>query len=297
MHVGEVGIGYSPVTIGGSGGTPPYHWSISGGALPAGLSISSSAGTIGGSPTASGGFNFVVLLQDSAGQSAGVARAVTIVPYLTASGKCTQVCNVQIGCLTVCGAYTDLAGGVQPYQYQLSSGSIPYGTSLSGTALAGTFLQCDCGYPLRYPFSVSITDAFGAKATVNAVFVVYQHVFLASGSCYGNYGTGCTVALSVFGGTPGAKSTVTLVGEAQNPNPNPANNNPGQCWPPAATTPPPGYGLTDSGGVVTVTIPASILSGYGAIWTLTVTSSDLCGPGPTYCASPAATVVIGVQCG
>src|SRR5579859_1788454 len=41
MHVGEVGIGYSPVTVGASGGTPPYHWSIGGGALPGGLSISS----------------------------------------------------------------------------------------------------------------------------------------------------------------------------------------------------------------------------------------------------------------
>lgn len=296
MHVGEVGIGYGPVTLGGSGGTPPYHWSVGGGALPAGLSISAGDGAISGTPSGAGGFNFTVLLQDSAGQSAGVARSVTIVPRLTAAGKCTQTCNVELGCLTVCGGYTDLTGGVQPFQYQLTSGTVPFGTSLNGAALAGSFQQCDCGYPLGYTFSVTITDAFGAKATVNSVFTVYPHIFLGSGTCYGNYSTGCTGTLTIFGGTPGATSTVTLVSEAQNPNPNPTNNNPGQCWSLSATTPPPGYGLSDGGGVVTVTIPPSLINGYGAIWTLTITSTDLCGPN-TRCTSPAGTAVIGVQCG
>ena len=84
--------------------------------------------------------------------------------------------------------------------------------------------------------------------------------------------------------------------EAQNPNPNPANNNPGKCWTLSTTTPPPGYGLADGGGVVTATIPGGLISGYGAVWTLTISSTDVCGP-ITQCTSPAATVVIGVQCG
>jgi hypothetical protein len=293
MHVGEVGIGYGAVTIGASGGTPPYHWSLGGGALPAGLSISAGGGAISGTPSAAGGFNFTVLLQDSAGQSAGVARSVTIVRYLTASGKCTTTCNVELGCLTVCGGYTGLNGGVQPFQYQLTSGTVPFGTSLSGAALAGTFQDCDCSYPKGYAFSVTITDAFGAKATVNSAFTVYQHIFLGSGTCYGNYNTGCTGTLTIFGGTPGSTSTVTLVSEAPNTTPNPTG---GMCWPATTTTPPPGYGLTDGGGVVTVTIPGGLINGYGAVWTLVVTSTDMCGPN-TRCASPGATVVIGVQCG
>src|SRR5438477_8579355 len=51
-HVGEVGIGYAPVTAGAAGGTPPYKWSVGGGALPAGLSMST-GGIVTGTPTAS----------------------------------------------------------------------------------------------------------------------------------------------------------------------------------------------------------------------------------------------------
>jgi hypothetical protein len=290
-----VSIGYGSVTATGSGGTQPYKWTQGGGTLPPGLTLSS-AGTLSGTPTAAGTFTFVVELQDAGGQAAGVSRTITVVPYLTASAKCGTTCNVEIGCTTVCGAYAGISGGVQPYQYKLTSGAVPFGTSLNGAALAGTFAECDCGYPLPYSFTVTVTDALGATATVNSNFTVYQHVFLANGTCYGNFGTGCTGTLSVFGGTPGSTVTVTLVSEAQNPNPNPANNNPGQCWVLTDTTPPPGYGLSAGGGAVTVTIPSSLINGYGSIWTISVTSSDLCGPS-TQCTSADATATIGVQCG
>ena len=47
-----------------TGGVPPYFWSISSGALPAGLTLSQS-GTLQGTPTASGPFSFTVEVQDS----------------------------------------------------------------------------------------------------------------------------------------------------------------------------------------------------------------------------------------
>ena len=48
-----------------SGGTPPYTWTISSGALPPGLGLNSSTGSIDGSPTQKGTFNFTAKATDS----------------------------------------------------------------------------------------------------------------------------------------------------------------------------------------------------------------------------------------
>jgi hypothetical protein len=59
-----VGTPYS-VTLSASGGVLPYTWSVSSGALPAGLSLSP-AGVISGTPTAQGTSSFTVAVTDSA---------------------------------------------------------------------------------------------------------------------------------------------------------------------------------------------------------------------------------------
>jgi hypothetical protein len=55
--------------IGVAGGSSPYTWSITSGALPSGLTINSSTGIISGTPTITGGFNFMVTVRDRAGQA------------------------------------------------------------------------------------------------------------------------------------------------------------------------------------------------------------------------------------
>jgi hypothetical protein len=48
---GKVGTAYSQ-SLGASGGTTPYTWSISSGTLPSGLTLTASSGQISGTPTA-----------------------------------------------------------------------------------------------------------------------------------------------------------------------------------------------------------------------------------------------------
>ncbi|HKY72979.1 MAG TPA: Ig domain-containing protein, partial [Nitrospira sp.] len=61
-----------------TGGTAPLTWSISAGALPAGLNINSSTGAISGTPTAVGTSSFTVRVQDTRGQSDTQALSITI---------------------------------------------------------------------------------------------------------------------------------------------------------------------------------------------------------------------------
>jgi hypothetical protein len=77
FHMGEVGLPYSTVTLGAAGGIKPYKWSISSGALPPGVTVSSGGSTTG-KPTAAGTFSFVIRVDDSAGAAAGVPRSIYV---------------------------------------------------------------------------------------------------------------------------------------------------------------------------------------------------------------------------
>lgn len=50
-----------------AGGLPPYRWGVTGGALPAGLSLSAADGVLAGTPAAAGTYTFSVELTDAAG--------------------------------------------------------------------------------------------------------------------------------------------------------------------------------------------------------------------------------------
>ena len=78
FHMGEVGLNYATVTAGAAGGVKPYKWSISSGALPPGLALSSAGGKTTGKPTAPGTFSFVIRVDDSAGAAAGVPRSIYV---------------------------------------------------------------------------------------------------------------------------------------------------------------------------------------------------------------------------
>jgi len=77
LPAGQVQTAYSS-TLQATGGTPPYTWSVSSGLLPNGLSLSSSSGTISGTPTLVGLFNVVVRVDDSVGASASTPLSINI---------------------------------------------------------------------------------------------------------------------------------------------------------------------------------------------------------------------------
>jgi subtilisin-like proprotein convertase family protein len=85
------GTAITPVNHTASGGTAPISWSASG--LPTGLSISSSTGSISGTPTATGTFNVTVTATDS---SSPVKTGSTSYTW-TVSGAPTPGCSATNG--------------------------------------------------------------------------------------------------------------------------------------------------------------------------------------------------------
>ena len=74
---GTLGTSYS-YTATVSGGTPAYHWAIESGTLPEGLSIDSFTGTLSGTPSQHGTFNFTLSVSDYDETTPSITRAVTL---------------------------------------------------------------------------------------------------------------------------------------------------------------------------------------------------------------------------
>ncbi len=158
----SLNVSYSQ-TLGAAGGTPPYSWALTSGALPKGLALSA-AGAISGTPAASGTFQFTVTVTDSA--------------QLTASQQFTLV--VSGGGLTITTAtlpggkagttYSETlaaSGGTPPYTFAVSAGALPPGLTLAGAVISGTPTT-----PGTYSFTIEVTDSTAATATQQFTIVI-----------------------------------------------------------------------------------------------------------------------------
>jgi hypothetical protein len=153
---GEVGVRFDK-TFTATGGSGTYTWSLSSGALPAGVALDATKGTISGTPRSAGGYQFVVTATDSNGLDASTTAAMRVAAKLAVKSPHLPVARVA----RAYRARLAAQGGVQPLTWRVVRGKLPPGVTLSqrlGT-LAGTPRTAG-----SFHATVEARDALGAKS-------------------------------------------------------------------------------------------------------------------------------------
>jgi hypothetical protein len=169
LPTGVVNNSYT-ATVNATGGVTPYTWSLSGN--PAWLSINPSTGVLSGTPTATGTFGFTVKVTDSetpTAQTASANLSITVnnsAPLtITTTGLPQGVINTPYQ-----NAVLTATGGVQPYTWSISSGSLPAWATLNASTGAITGTPNVTGTSPN--FTVKVTDSSSPANTATAVFSI-----------------------------------------------------------------------------------------------------------------------------
>ncbi|TDX01980.1 MBG domain-containing protein [Dinghuibacter silviterrae] len=147
----QVGASYTTENFTASGGTAPYTFAVTSGALPGGMSLSS-AGALSGTPTAAGTFTFSVTATDANSEVSPASPAT-----LTVSAPTMTLSPTTLSDGTYKSSYSSVtfsaSGGTAPYTY--TAVGLPPGMTINASSgvLSGTPTAAG-----TYAISVTATD-------------------------------------------------------------------------------------------------------------------------------------------
>ncbi len=147
-------------------GSAVNSWSLAGGALPAGLTLGSN-GVITGTPTQSGTFTFTVQANGNGVNATKQLSLFVLAPLAvqTLVNKTPPETGLTAKKLVGAPLTTGVkaVGGRPPYTFS-ATGTMPPGLALDSATGKITGAGTAAG---RYPFTVTVTDGTGAKASVD----------------------------------------------------------------------------------------------------------------------------------
>lgn len=168
LPTGTAGVAYPSTNLAASGGTPSYTWTLTSAAstFPAGLTLNN-GGTISGTPTAAGSYNFTVQVKDSLNATATANLSITINSALAVTTS-----SLPTGAVATAYPATNLAatGGAPPYAWTLTTGAITFPPGLMLSRLGGI-----SGTPTAagtFHFTVQVTDSTNATGTANLSIII-----------------------------------------------------------------------------------------------------------------------------
>jgi hypothetical protein len=163
---GKAGTTYNQ-TLTASGGTPPYAFAVSAGALPPGLTLAGAG--ISGTPTTPGTYSFTIEVTDS--NAATATQQFTIVITGVVITTAPLLPSAAVG---TAYSQTLSATGSGPYTWAVTAGALPNGLSLgsssgtiSGTPAAGGTSNA----------TIQATDSTGATESVAFTLTVISANF------------------------------------------------------------------------------------------------------------------------
>jgi hypothetical protein len=194
---GTVGTVYPQQTLQATGGQPSYHWSITVGTLPPGLTLNSATGAITGTPTSGGSYSFTVSVTDNQSNTATAKLSITI------SGTTITITPATLPAGTVGTAYTQAltaTGGTAPYTWSTTAGALPAGLTLSSSGtITGTPTAAATS-----SFTVQAIDANQATGTQALSITIAAPPLTITTASLGNGTVSAAYAqtLAASGGTP-----------------------------------------------------------------------------------------------
>ncbi|HYR13690.1 MAG TPA: Ig domain-containing protein, partial [Mycobacterium sp.] len=133
---GTLGSSYA-AALSATGGTTPYGWSLTAGALPGGLALGTSSGVISGSPSAQGSSSFTVQVTDAASRTATANLSLNVAQASAIDQSILPAIYQTTWDPGIPGGIPGDNDPVRPATVWLPTGN-PYGGYSVNPALAGT---------------------------------------------------------------------------------------------------------------------------------------------------------------
>ena len=165
--LGKATVGTPYTATLAAAGASGLSWTISSGALPAGMALGAN-GVLSGTPTGAGNYSFTVRV-DGGGRSASRALSLVVIEKLTATAAPEQTWEVG----RPLEVSIEAKGGTPGYSWKVA-GTLPEKTGFIGDQGNGstTFLKGVPAQPGTFPVVLTVTDSDGVSTQVTVTLTV-----------------------------------------------------------------------------------------------------------------------------